>query len=168
MNRKKPIFKGKLFNVYCGLKKLPDKRKAYMEEVSHPGAALMVAFKDKKIVFIRQYRAVIDEYIWELPAGMFLGEEDPLECAKRELEEETGYTSGQILKLGTIFTSPGFCDEKIHVFKTICGKRRKTKRDEYEIMTVRLFSRDKIRSMLKRGKITDSKTISALALAGVV
>ena len=168
MKSKESVFRGKLIKVFRGMKTLPDKRKAYMEEVSHPGAALMVPFKDGDVVMIRQYRAVIGEYIWELPAGIFSPGESPAQCAKRELEEETGYVPARTIKLGVIYTSPGFCDEKIHVFKTLCGKRKPVKRDEHEIMTVRKLSPDAVRSMFTNGRITDSKTISALALAGVI
>lgn len=168
MKNKEMVFKGKLISVYRGMKTLPDKRRAYMEEVSHPGAALVVPFKDGKIVFIRQYRAVIGKYIWELPAGVFSAGEAPLECAIRELEEETGYSSERTAKLGMIYTSPGFCDERIYIFKTRCGKRNPVNRDEHEIMTVRSFSARDVKSMVKNGRITDSKTISALALAGVI
>jgi ADP-ribose pyrophosphatase len=168
MKSKETVFDGKLIKVYRGMKVLPDGRKAYMEEVSHPGAALTVPIADNKVVFIRQYRAVVDEYLWELPAGILADGESPAECAERELEEETGYTSTSTSKLGYIYTSPGFCDEKIHVFKIRCGKKKKTKRDEHEIMTIRKFSVGEVKSMVKKARITDSKTLAALAFAGVI
>ncbi len=169
MKKKSSVFfRGKLIELRRGLKTLPDKRKVYMEEVSHPGASLTVPVKDGKIIFIRQYRAVVDEYIWELPAGILSPGERPVECAVRELEEETGYLSLSVVKLGAIYTSPGFCDEKINVFLAVCGERGPVKRDEHEMITVRKFSPDQVRKMLKNGRITDSKTISALAMAGVL
>lgn len=168
MKNREIVYRGKLINVYRGMKTMPDKRKSYFEEVCHPGAALMVPFKDGKLVFIRQYRAVIDEYIWELPAGGFSPGELPSTCAKRELEEETGYAAGRIRKLGVIYTSPGFCDEKIHIFQTVCGKRKPVNRDDNEVMTVRMFSPEAVKRLFASGKITDSKTICALALAGVI
>lgn len=168
MKNSEIIFRGKLISVYRGMKAMPYKGKSYFEEVRHPGAALMVPFKDGKLVFIRQYRAVIDQYIWELPAGGFSPGEIPVLCAKRELQEETGYVAGRTVKLGVIYTSPGFCDEKIHIFQTVCGKREPVKRDDNEVISVRLFSPDAVKKLFASGKITDSKTISALALAGVL
>ena len=168
MKKKEIVFKGKLIDVYRGIKPLPDKRQVYLEEVSHPGAALMVPFRSRDVVFVRQYRAVVGGYLWELPAGVLFERERPVDCARRELEEETGYVPARTVKLGVIYTSPGFCNEKIHIFKGICGKRKPARRDEHEIMTVRAFSPSCVKSMLKNGRITDSKTISALALAGVI
>jgi ADP-ribose pyrophosphatase len=165
---RKNVFNGKLIKVYCGEKELPDRRRVCMEEVSHPGGALMVAFTDNRVVFVRQYRAVIDRYIWELPAGLSSGRETPSECAGRELEEETGYVAGRIYKLGVIYTSPGFCDEAIHVFKTVCAKKKPANRDEHEVITVRSFSVPAVKSMVRNGRIVDSKTISALALASII
>ncbi len=168
MKKRQAVFRGELISVFRGLKTLPDKRQAYMEEVEHPGAALMVPMKCGKVVFIRQYRPVIGKAIWELPAGIFSRGESPAECAMRELEEETGYVPGALAKIGEIYTSPGFCNEKIYVFKAECVSRKPAKRDEHELISVRTFSPEQVKSMLARGKITDAKTISALALAGIV
>jgi ADP-ribose pyrophosphatase len=166
--KKKKIFEGRVFSVSTGKKVLPDKRKVYIEEVSHPGASLIVPLRGEGVVFIRQFRPVIDRYIWEIPAGTLSPGEAPADCARRELQEETGYTADSMRDLGYIFTTPGFCDEKISVFKAVCGKRKAVKRDEDELITVRTFSRTEIKKMLFNGRITDAKTIAALALAGIL
>jgi ADP-ribose pyrophosphatase len=168
MAKRKCIFKGRVFDLYTGTKVLPDKRKVYIEEVAHPGASLIVPFKGDRLVFIRQFRPVIGKFIWEIPAGTLSPGESPLVCARRELLEETGYSAARLKKLGYIYTTPGFCNEKISVFMAVCGKRGSVERDEDELMSVRTFSRAQVKKMLSNGRISDAKTIAALALAGVV
>ncbi len=167
MKREK-IFSGKLLKVYKSFKRLPDGRRGYFEEVEHPGAALMVPFFEKKIVFIRQYRAVIKKQIWELPAGILESDETPYLCAKREVEEETGYKVEKVKRIGVIYTSPGFCDERIHIYRADCLSRGKHKRDATEFIRVRHFRKSDVVRLLRNGKISDSKTIAALAFAGVL
>ncbi len=162
------IFKGKILDVSKRLKKLPNGKYAYLEEVKHPGAAIMVPFLGKKIVLLRQYRGVIDKYLWELPAGKLDHGETPYSCIKREITEETGYKVKNIKKLGYIYTSPGFCDEKIHVYKADCSEKTEINRDEDELIRVSVLSKRQIIDMFKKGRIVDSKTISALSFAGIL
>ena len=166
MTRKK-IFDGKLLKVYSSYKKLPDGKKGYFEEVEHPGASLVVPFYKNKIVFIRQFRPVIDKYIWELPAGILECGESPYRCAKREVEEETGYKVNKVKRLGKIYTSPGFCDEVIHIYRAECIALGKHNRETTEFIKLRHFSKRDVIRLLQNGKITDSKTIAALSLSGV-
>ena len=165
---KKKVFNGRLIKVSVLKKILPNKKKDYMEVVSHPGASIIVPVFGNKIVFIRQYRSVINEYIWELPAGIRDKGETPYKCAKRELQEETGFVADSLKKVGYIYTTPGFCDEKIFIFKAECKRRKEKSLDEMEIITTRMFDKKEIKSLLNNGKIVDSKTISALVLAGIV
>lgn len=164
----KKVFDGRLLKVFKTYQELPNGRKAYLEEVHHPGAAIIVPFVGSKIVFIRQYRPVVGKYIWELPAGTLDAKETPHACAKREVTEETGYVVGKLSKLGYIYTTPGFCNEKIHVYRADCKGKSSTCRDEDEIIDVRLFSRAEVRKKFNSGSINDSKTISALTFAGVL
>jgi ADP-ribose pyrophosphatase len=166
INRKK-VFSGRLIQGFKVRKRLPDGREAYFEEIQHPEAALVVPFFKGRIVFIRQYRGVIGKSIWELPAGIMDKGESPRACAFRELAEETGYASRRMKKIGIVYTSPGFCDERIHIFSAECGARGASRMDEYEIIRVKLFTKDEVRRMLDRGRITDAKTVAALCLAGV-
>ena len=122
--RRKKVFSGRLLKVFKGTKRLPNGIEAYFEEVDHPGAALIVPFIKEKIVFIRQYRGVIGKYIWELPAGTLDPGETPYACAKREVEEETGCRVKSLEKVGIIFTTPGYSNEKICVFKAECVSGR--------------------------------------------
>jgi ADP-ribose pyrophosphatase len=165
---RKKVFHGRIFRVFRENKKLPNGREVSFEEVDHPGAALIVPFIKNKVVFIRQYRAVIGKYIWELPAGKLDPGETPRACAKREIEEETGYVVGGLKKIGVIYTSPGFCNERIHIYKTECKDKKETRRDEDELIRVRLLTGREIRKLFAAGKINDSKTISALSFAGIL
>jgi ADP-ribose pyrophosphatase len=162
------MFSGRLIHLFAGNKALPNGKKTYIEEVEHPGAALIVPFASDKIVFIRQYRVVIDKYIWELPAGIIAPGESPYACAKRETAEETGYGVRSLKKLGAIYTSPGFCNEMIHIFRADCAARKAPAPEEHELLRVRHFSKKEVVSLFASGKITDSKTIAALAFARVL
>jgi len=162
------MFNGRLIRVFRGKKKLPNGREAYFEEVEHPGAALIVPYIKGKIVLIRQYRAVIEKYIWELPAGKLDPGETPHACAKREMEEETGYVADSLKKIGTIYTTPGFCNERIVIYKAVCKVKKETRRDHDELIRVKLSTPREIRKLFTSGKITDAKTIAALSFAGVL
>jgi len=165
---RKKVFSGRLIKGFKVRKRLPDGREAYFEEIHHPEAALVVPFVKNRIVFIRQYRGVIGKRIWELPAGILDKGESPRGCAVREVAEETGYVVRRVKKMGVIYTSPGFCDERIHLFRAECGARGAVCMDKDEMIRVKLFCRDDVRRMLSGGRITDAKTIAALSLAGVV
>ncbi|MFQ5952166.1 MAG: NUDIX hydrolase, partial [Candidatus Omnitrophota bacterium] len=165
---RKRIFKGRLINVFAGKKKLPGGRIAYFEQIDHPGSSVILPLALGKIVFIRQYRAVIGKYIWELPAGTIARGETPYACAKREITEETGYKVKNLRQIGAIYTTPGFCNEKIYIFKADCIKKKTPRREKDEQIRVKLFSRKEAKGLFKRGKITDSKTIATLAFANII
>ncbi|MEA3489831.1 MAG: NUDIX hydrolase [Candidatus Omnitrophota bacterium] len=166
--KREVVFGGCLFTVFKGRKRLPDGRNAYFEEIDHPGAALIIPFVKEKIIFIRQYRGVIEKYIWELPAGIIDPGETPYSCAKRELVEETGYEAEKIKKIGLIYTTPGFCNEKIHIFRADCKRDGTGKRDPDELIRVKQMTKDGVRRLFKNGRISDSKTIAALSFAGIL
>ena len=165
---RKKVFDGRLLKVFTSRKILPNGQRANFEEIAHPGASLVIPFVKSKIVCIRQYRAVIDRYIWELPAGTLARGESPHACARRETTEETGYTVKSLKKLGYIYTTPGFCNEKIHIFSAECGKKIATEKDADEIINVRLLSKKEIKALFLGGRINDSKTIAALSFAGIL
>ena len=166
MDRKK-VFDGKLIKVFRSRRVLPNGRKAYFEEIEHPGAAIVIPFIGEKIVFIRQYRGVVGRYLWELPAGKLSPGELPAACASRETLEETGYTVAGIRKIGVIYTSPGFCNEKIHIFAAECRSRKVAKRDRDELIEVRLLTIKEVLRLFGSGKISDAKTVATLAFAGI-
>jgi ADP-ribose pyrophosphatase len=164
----KSVFKGRLIRVRVGKKLLPGGRKAYFEEVTHPGAAVIIPFASGKIVFLRQYRGVIGKYIWELPAGTISRPETPYACAKREVAEETGYVVRDLKKVGFIYTSPGFCNEKIYIFKAECAAKKAPNMSEGELLRVKLFTRKEVVKLFEDGRINDSKTIAALAYTHII
>lgn len=165
----KKIYKGKLIQLFTERKKLPGGYVADLEVIRHPGAVLIVPFPGRdKIVFIRQYRPVIDGYIWELPAGTLKRNETALQCAKRELAEEVGYAAKSWKKIGVIYPAPGYTTEKIHIFTAEGLTRVRSLRDLDEIIRPRVLSKEGIAKLLARGRIVDAKTICALVLSGVI
>ena len=167
--KKKKVFAGKLVKLYLEKQRYPNGYIADLEVIKHPGAALVVPFLDKnKIVFIRQYRPVINSYIWELPAGTLDKKESPLKCAKRELIEEIGYSAKRCKRIGYIYPAPGYTSEKIIIFAAKGLKEVTSSKEEDELIAVKIFNQKQIRRLLKSGRIVDAKTICALKLAHIL
>jgi ADP-ribose pyrophosphatase len=139
-----------------------------LELIRHPGAAAVVPLlsdktsADPQVLLIRQYRYAADGTIWEIPAGVLEPGEDPVDCARRELQEETGATADHIEHLTSIYTTPGFTDEKIHLFLAsgIHVSEPDTEPDEYIEVVARPLSA--VLEMIKAGEIIDGKSIAAL------
>ena len=165
---KKKVFDGKLLKVFQSDITMPNGHKVKYEHIDHPGAALVIPVVNGKIVLIRQYRPILGKYIWELPAGTLEKGESPMACAKREVEEETGYIASSIKQIGKIYTTPGFCDEIIYIFKAICREKGSHNRDKDELISSRLFTKQEVNRLFKNGRINDSKTISALAFSSIL
>jgi ADP-ribose pyrophosphatase len=112
------IYKGRIVDLRVERVTLPNGHAVELELMRHPGASAVAAVDEaRQVVLIRQYRHAAGGYIWELPAGVLAGpDEAPAVCAARELREEAGLVAGELRQLGTIFTTPGFCDERIHLF----------------------------------------------------
>ena len=162
------IYNGKVVNLKVADVLLGNGKTTKREVINHSGASIIIAEKDNgKILIERQPRFAVNEYLFELPAGKLNyvdGEkrENPLVCAKRELEEETGYVANYWEELGYIYTSPGFCDEKIYVFYAKDLVKTHTNFDEDEDIELFEYTYDEVKDLIKNGKIVDSKTISAL------
>ena len=165
----KKIFDGRLLKLYLEKKRLPNGYIADLEVIKHPGAVLIVPFLNKnKIVLIKQYRPVINSYIWELPAGTLDKGESPLACAKRELVEEIGYKAAKWNKIGHIYPAPGYTTEKIIIFEARGLSAVKANRQNDEHIVPAIFNKKGVVRLLKSGKLVDSKTLAAFKLAGVV
>jgi len=156
---------GELFRVEVLRYRDDDGRSYTREIVRHPGAVLVLpVLDDGRIVMIRNYRVAVDERLWELPAGKLEPGEPPLTAAGRELIEETGYKAGRIRKLSEFYTSPGFADERMHVF--VADQLTSVERDlqpgeDIEVQTV---ERSKALEMIHTGELRDGKTIAALLI----
>lgn len=141
---------------------LPDGREASRELVLHPGGvAILPIMPDGRILLVRQYRHAVGKSLWEIPAGKLdVDGETPCECAARELREETGYEAAEWEELFTFYTSPGFTDEAITLFRAR-GLRQVGSAVPGEIEAVRPVGGAQLRRMIEAGEILDGKTIVA-------
>lgn len=159
-------FDGKLIKVTYDVAEVPGGREAWREVVHHPGASAVVVQDGKgRIIMERQYRYALQEALLEIPAGKLDGNEDPLDCARRELAEETGYRAESWRYLGVIATSPGFCNEQIHVYLATELTKGATNWDDDEYLELSYFTMAELMEQLRQEKIKDSKTLAALMLA---
>lgn len=158
-------FDGKLIKVTYDIADVNGKE-AWREVVHHPGASAIVAIdEDNRIIMEKQFRYALNDYLLEIPAGKLDKGEDPLVCAKRELEEETGIIASEWISLGTIATSPGFCNEVIHLYVAKGLSKGEIHWDEDEYVEVERYTFDELLQRIKEEKIKDSKSLSALLLA---
>ena len=165
----KPVFQGRILRLAVDTVRLPNGRTAEREVVGHPGAAAVLpVLSDGKVLLVAQYRHAVKKILWEVPAGKLDAGEAPAACVIRELEEETGYQAQTIERLGSIFTTPGFSDEIIHLYRardlTFVAQRT----DEDEFIETAAFSPDQIKNMVRRGEICDAKTLNTFYLAGLI
>lgn len=167
MDEGKFIFKGKTIEVYQEHVKLPNGNTALLDIVKHPGASAIVPIHDDgRFVLIRQYRHAVGGYLYEIPAGKLdIKGEVPLDCAKRELLEETGFTARKWSPLVSINTTPGFSNEIIHIFLAQGLELLKTSHEADEVIEVYEFSREEIEQMLFKGDIQDAKSLAGIYTA---
>jgi ADP-ribose pyrophosphatase len=174
ISRKVP-YRGRVFTVVVDDVEYPNGTPTVREVASHiGGAVILAAFPDGNIILVNQHRYPMDADLWELPAGKLNVSadgtpEDPLLCAQRELEEETGYLAGRWEKITAIYPSPGFCSEYLHLYlatglKPAPGGRKLEEGEESMIMRILPFQ--EAVGMAERGEIVDAKTICALFLGG--
>ncbi len=147
--------------------KLPNGNTIALELVDHPGAVLIVPFLSPgKVILLRQFRAVINSYIFELPAGTLEKNEKPLACARREIIEETGYGAKKFTRLGSIYPVPGYSTEKITMYKAEGLTLRGSACEPDEVIETLVVNRKTVRELFTSGKIIDAKTICAFAHCG--
>src|SRR5262245_29152541 len=162
------IYTGRVVDLRVERVMLPNGTAIDLELMHHKGAAAVVAADDeRRVVLIRQYRHAAGRYLWELPAGgLHPPGEPPVECAARELREEAGLRADRLRELGCMFTSPGFCDERIWLFLAEGLHETATAHDPDEVITdIRRVPLREALGMVIDGTITDGKTIAGLFLA---
>ncbi len=166
--RRREIYRGRVFTVIVDDVEYPSGNRSIREVAEHAGGAVILAsFPDGRIILIRQHRYPFDEFVWELPAGKLNDGEDPLHCARRELEEETGYRAASWHKLTALYTSPGFCSEVLHCYLATDlspGPHGRMPEEGEETMTVSIVPLAEAIAMIERGEIVDAKTISSILL----
>ncbi len=167
MLRDKPVFKGKLLRVSVKQERLPNGYLAELEVVEHMGAALIVPFLSPgEIIILRQFRPVINSYLYELPAGTLNKNESIIDCARREIVEETGYSARRFIRLGEIYPVPGYSTEKIVIFKAEFLAKKMVAAEKDEVIQVKVITKSQIKVLFEKRKIKDAKTICALAMVG--
>ena len=159
-------YKAHVFDVAKIFGELPDGRQRYYDLVQHgPGVVLVPVTDEDKILFVSQYRVGSGKELLELPAGMVNDQEDPDPAAERELREETGYESKNIIKLGGFYASAGYCSEYLHIYLARDLVRNPLPQDDDEFLSNIAMTIDEAYDAVESGKLEDAKTIAALMMA---
>lgn len=154
------VYRGRAVDLAVDLLRLPNGRVLEREIFHHPGSAVIIPMLDSRsLVLIRQFRYSVGGYLWEFPAGTNAKGESPLCCARRELEEETGFVAGKFRKLLSFFPTPGVSTEIMHLYLATGLRRTKSHLEEDEILRAKVFRIPEIDRMIASGKIKDGKTI---------
>jgi ADP-ribose pyrophosphatase len=160
------VYSGKLLKIDLDRVRLPNGRETDLEMVRHPGASAVLPFvTNDEVLLIRQFRYAAGGFILEVPAGTLHSGEKPEACARREVEEETGHRPGRLERLASIYTTPGFTDEIIHLYTAYDLKPTAQHLDHDEVISVERITFESALAAIGRGEIVDSKTICALLLA---
>lgn len=161
--RSTEAYQGKIISVQDDVISMPDGKEAMREIVIRGDACAVVPVdQEGKIIFVRQYRHPFREMLLEIPAGMMEEGEDPLECIKRELEEETGYYSEEVSFLFEMYPTVGFCTEKIYLYVARELKEGKQNFDEDEFIELERYTIEEAMTMIGDGRIKDGKTIAGV------
>ena len=159
----KRIHEGKILNLRVDKVLLPNNKTSEREIIEHNGAVAMVAVNEEnEILLVKQFRKAVEEVLIEIPAGKLELNEDPDECAVRELIEETGFKPNKITRMFDLSTSPGFCTEIIHMYLAEDLEEAYLECDDDEFIEVVKINIDDAVKMISTGEITDSKTIAGL------
>jgi ADP-ribose pyrophosphatase len=160
-------YQGRVIHLDLDTVEFPDGSRGQLEMIRHPGASAVVPIlddpgsDDPEVLLLRQFRHAAEGFIWEIPAGRLDPGESPEECAERELAEETGMRAGRLERLTTIYTTPGFTDERIHLFLASGLEEGAHRREADEFMEVRRFPWSRVTGMVEAGEVQDAKTLVA-------
>lgn len=160
------IFDGKVVKLRVEDVALPDGKPAIRELIAHPGGAGMIAVdEDRNVFMVRQYRIAAKQMMLEIPAGKLEYGEDPQECAEREIVEETGYKAGKVVKLGSYYATPGYCEEVLSLYLGTELTWQGQHLDEGEFLNVEKYPLDELYEMVMNNEIIDAKTAIAILKA---
>lgn len=169
VNSRSALHQGRVFRLDKENVTLSNGATIDLDIIRHPGASAIVPLvKENTLLMIRQYRHAMGEFIWEIPAGTLDGDEAPIQCAKRELVEETGYSAAAWQELGAICPLPGYSDERIHLFLASDLAPSRQHLDVDEVLEVHEVEFDKAIEMILKGEIQDAKTIAALLMTDLI
>lgn len=157
------VFRGKILKVRVDTVRLPDGHTGIREVVEYAGAVAIVALDDNgQVVLVRQYRYPVGEVLLEIPAGKLEADEDPLECARRELLEETGYVARDWRLLYSYYSTPGFTSERMHLFLARGLEKKQASTDADEFVEVEIMPLDRALGLITEGTICDGKSLVGL------
>jgi len=162
------IYTGRIINLDMDTVAFPNGSSGELEIIRHPGASAVVPFledprgPDPLVALIRQFRHAADGYVWEVPAGRLDPGETPEDCARRELEEEAGLVAGDLRRLTTIYTTPGFTDERIHLFLAQGVAPGASRPEADEFVEVHRLRWSAVLELVRRGEVVDGKTLACL------
>ena len=165
------IYTGRVINLDMDRVRFPDGSSGELEIVRHPGASAVLPFlgnsagADPEVLLIRQYRYAAECYLYEIPAGRLNAGESPESCARRELLEETGCSAEHVSFLTSMYSTPGFTDERIHLFVASGLSRGETQREADEFIEVVTMPLSRALAMVESGEIQDAKTALGLLYA---
>lgn len=169
---RRPLWRGRILDISLDTVRFPDGSTGTMEMIRHPGASAVLPVVgslddgDPDVLLVRQYRYASGGYLYEVPAGIPDGPDEPWEtCARRELEEETGWRAGAMRRLTHIYTTPGFCDEVIHLFLATELRPGTSQLDEDEFLDVVRIPFSRALEWVENGTVVDCKSVATLLYA---
>ena len=160
------LYEGKILNLRIDTVELPDKKYSKREIVEHSGSVAVIPITDDNcVILVKQFRKAVERFLLEIPAGKLELNEEPRDAATRELKEETGFEANKMEYLFEFYTSPGFSNEKIHLFLATDLVEGDATPDSGEFIEEVKINIDDLVKMVNRGEIVDSKTIIGINLA---
>jgi ADP-ribose pyrophosphatase len=159
------VYAGKVVSVDVDQVEEPGGVRAVREVLRHPGSvAVLAVHADGRLVLVRQYRYPVDDDVWELPAGRLDPGEGPEEAARRELVEEVGLEAAELTRMSVFYTTPGFCDEVMYLFRATGLTSVTARPEEDERIEAREVSLEEARAMIDRGELREAKTLVAVLM----
>jgi ADP-ribose pyrophosphatase len=164
---RREIYRGRVLDIGVERVRLPSGVETDLEMIRHPGAAAIVPLTDAgEIVLLQQFRHAADGLLWEIPAGTLAPGERPLDCAHRELEEETGLRAAEMIELGFILPAPGYTDERIHLFLALGLEAAQQNLDADEVIAeVRAVPVAEVLRTIAAAELVDAKSVVAICRA---